>query len=352
MPRSAARFCGWLVGWPILLAAVVGFSNGAAGAPAPPNPHEVSVASKSQWTNTGIQVRAGDTVIVGATGTVEFRGPENKVGPEGVPWGTPCRTRESKATVNAPWPVSGVACWALIGRIGTGRPFEVGRSADVHANNTGQLELGINDNYIADNAGSWRVTVTVTSASASPNGSATTKHDSSALVDVIIGLIAVGVIVGLVALARKSRRRHARDREAMTLAAAAAAARRASDETAAVSLVPTDDEHTVVPGEHDATKTNIFEVELTTDALRVGYNQFPQGIPVEWTVRDGRVPLAQGSFVTNGGGETEHYVSFPVELPATADGQTMTVHFRWTIEDVPFTYAVQRAPRVRPSPVE
>jgi hypothetical protein len=159
----------------------------------------------------------------------------------------------------------------------------------------------------------------------------------------------LGVIVGLLALARRSRRARAREEDANSPAVAAPAAAVAES---GVRLVPTDDEHTVVPGEHDATKTNIFEVELTTDALRVGYNQFPEGVSVEWTVRDRLRTPAQGSFVTNGGGETEHYVSFPVDISPTADDQTMSVHFRWTIGEVPFTYAVQRAAGASASPVE
>jgi hypothetical protein len=349
MPWSAADLGRRLAVWLLVVAAAVAFSNATAVSAAPTSPRQLVVASQSQWTNTGVEVHAGDTLVVSATGIVEFRGRQNRVGPEGVPWGGPCRTRESRATVNAPWPVTGAACWSLIGRIGGGRPFEVGRSAKLRADDSGQLQLGINDNYIVDNAGSWNVTVAVTSGAASSNPGATAKHNSSAFLFLILGLVAIAVIVGLVVFARRSRRARSRREASIT---PAVVARAAPVDNSAIPLVPTDDETTVVPGAYDATKVNIFKVELTMEALRVGYNQFPEGVAVEWTVRDRLVTLAQGSFVTNGGGETEHYVSFPLDLPPTVDGQTMTINFRWSIEEVPFTYSVQRAARARPTPVE
>jgi RHS repeat-associated protein len=49
-----------------------------------------------------------------------------------------------------------LACWSLIGRFGTGTPFEIGSSATVTSTG-GELSFGVNDNDFADNSGSWAV---------------------------------------------------------------------------------------------------------------------------------------------------------------------------------------------------
>ncbi len=197
------------------------------------------------------------------------------MGPEGVAWGAACDKRESRATVTAPWPVPGGACWSLIGRIGTGRPFVVGHSVRLSAHDSGQLELGINDNYLVDNAGSWKATVfVIPSAAASPSSTASSHSSSGVLLFVIVAIVGLGIVAGLVVFARRSRAKGAREEEAMTEAVAVAVAAK-PPVARATRLTPTDDDDTVIRGQHDATKVNIFDVALATDTLRIGYNQFP-----------------------------------------------------------------------------
>ncbi len=325
------------------------FAVSSAGAT--PTQLSVSISSTSAWTNTGIRVTAGETVVVQAHGTVRFRAPASTVGPQGVAWGATCN-HENTATVATPWPVSGIACWSLIGRVGTGRPFEIGRAARVTAASSGELQLGINDNYIADNAGSWTALVSVSGASAAvPSAvaqAAPAKHGSNLVLIAIVGLVAVLAIVGLILLARRSRKRAPETDMAMVAAVAASmsAESRSVHETDLL-LLPTEDDHTVVPSEHDATKVNIFEVTLTTSVLRVGYSYFPEGVEVQWSIRRGIATRAAGAYVTNGGGDTEHYVSFPVDV-ARDDDRDTSVEFHWSIDGVPFAYSVRRDPVEEP----
>ena len=55
----------------------------------------------------------------------------------------------------------GTTAGSLIARIGNGGINTVGDRRSVRANQTGRLYLGVNDDHLADNAGSFRVMVDV-----------------------------------------------------------------------------------------------------------------------------------------------------------------------------------------------
>jgi hypothetical protein len=50
---------------------------------------------------------------------------------------------------------------ALIGRIGNGTPLFLGERGQVRVSNTGRLYLSVNDDYLQDNSGEYRVALTV-----------------------------------------------------------------------------------------------------------------------------------------------------------------------------------------------
>jgi hypothetical protein len=50
---------------------------------------------------------------------------------------------------------------ALIGQIDNGAPFFIGERRSIRAPASGRLFLGVNDDYLADNEGSFDVLVTV-----------------------------------------------------------------------------------------------------------------------------------------------------------------------------------------------
>jgi hypothetical protein len=109
---------------------------------------QVNVSAMVPWTDTGISVRPGEPVIVEATGQVRW-GRDRRDGPEG----------EKNSPFNQARPLPNRAGGALIGRIG-GDVFFIGADrGPIRVRNGGRLELGINDEFLDDNSGSFRVRV-------------------------------------------------------------------------------------------------------------------------------------------------------------------------------------------------
>lgn len=110
----------------------------------------VRVSAREPWTDTGIIVRAGQTIYLDATGRVRW-GPGRQDGPEGE--------RSSPRNDGRPIPTRPAA--ALIGRVGDGNDvFFIGNSPDgIRMRSGGTLHLGINDDFLEDNNGAFSVTV-------------------------------------------------------------------------------------------------------------------------------------------------------------------------------------------------
>jgi hypothetical protein len=329
--------------WPvgsILLACVLLVAQSAAAT----QTATMHVPAGQPWTDTGINVSQGERVLVVATGQVVTRGRGTApVGPAGIATPTICNARSQGAR-----PLPSASCWGLLAKVGNGKPLFVGTRLSFDAPASGHLFLGINDLYLADNFGAWNAVVV---AGTGPVTVAPAKKRSSSPLPIIVGallLIAaiVGLVFGLRALA--ARRRAARHRKPKPAAVPVAATLSTLTEAesdrappAARSLVPTDDDDTVVPGADDTTSVNIFSVELDGQTLRVGYSFFPEGTEVRWSIR-GDDTLATASFVTQGGGSTQHFVAFELTLPPELQRGVVTVRFDWRIEGVPFEYAVRR----------
>jgi len=116
---------------------------------------EVAVQANQQWTDTNIEVKGGDIVTISAMGTIQT----NLAGATATPEGsTPdCRVA---GPVHLPFVAPELPCWSMLGRIGPmGRVFEVGSNRRFKANTSGELYLGVNDNYFGDNTGSWRASI-------------------------------------------------------------------------------------------------------------------------------------------------------------------------------------------------
>ena len=111
----------------------------------------VTVPANRAWTDSGITVRAGDVIRFEPTGTIEW-GPNRQDGPAG----------EYNSPYNRNRPIPNQAGGSLIGRIGTGTSdlFYIGGDRGTfRARTSGRLYLGINDDYLQDNAGSFRVVI-------------------------------------------------------------------------------------------------------------------------------------------------------------------------------------------------
>ena len=121
-----------------------------AGRPSGMREREVSVDSWLPLKDTGIEVRAGQTMYFSATGRVRW-GPNRQDGPAGE--------RNSPRNDQRPMPARSAA--ALIGRVGDGDGyFFIGDDQGaIQMRSSGRLHLGVNDDFLPDNTGSFRVTV-------------------------------------------------------------------------------------------------------------------------------------------------------------------------------------------------
>ena len=124
----------------------------------PSEPVEVSVVvpGAEQWTDTGVDLSVGDTVLIEADGAVTpAENSESLYGPDGVP------DRASARRFN----IDGLEDEnhnGLIGRIGGGgAPFRVGSELRYTAETDGRLFLGVNDSDVSNNAGEFTANITV-----------------------------------------------------------------------------------------------------------------------------------------------------------------------------------------------
>jgi large repetitive protein len=140
----------------------------AAAAPAGASSVTVTINPLVLYASTGVTVSPGDTVTISASGTVSvgnsdpnFQGlsPAGNLHENTAANGNGCLPDYPGANG---FPLGSRPCWSLIGNIGGGAPFYVGTNTSFTASTGGVLFLGINDNNLPDNSGSWTATVTTT----------------------------------------------------------------------------------------------------------------------------------------------------------------------------------------------
>jgi hypothetical protein len=107
---------------------------------------EVQLTGQQSWIDTGIDVQAGEHVLVTATGKLRYADGKDDNGPDGLPRGFKDLLRVL--------PYNEAGRGALIGLIGDkdiARPFVIGARSDVVAPVSGRLSVGINQT--ADDTG-------------------------------------------------------------------------------------------------------------------------------------------------------------------------------------------------------
>lgn len=111
---------------------------------------EVDVQAADGWVRTTIEVRDGQDLWFESRGEVRW-GPGRKDGPGG----------EGGSPRNPGRPMPSRAAAALIGKIGeNGGPFFIGNEkGPIRVRGRGVLFLGVNDDYLQDNSGAFRVIV-------------------------------------------------------------------------------------------------------------------------------------------------------------------------------------------------
>ena len=125
--------------------ATSGVANNAGGLVVPGN---------QPWTDTAIDVRAGDQVRFLSSGEIRVasgNGPETVANPNG------------SGAFNAPrnnYPVPAMAVGGLIAKVGNSAPFPIGANDQpIRMPANGRLYLGINDDGFGDNSGAFNVRI-------------------------------------------------------------------------------------------------------------------------------------------------------------------------------------------------
>lgn len=110
----------------------------------------VRVSGNSAWTPTGVRVMKGQRIAFATTGQVQIStDAAHRAGPDGTD------------VMRSPnYPVPAMPAGGLIGKVGDAPPFPIGsNSQPIVMPASGQLMLGINDDQVADNSGSFTVTL-------------------------------------------------------------------------------------------------------------------------------------------------------------------------------------------------
>lgn len=116
-----------------------------------PAEQRVRVDARTRWTDTGVDVRPGDRLLVRAEGSVSMSRESRDVA-------DPAGSRIGRFAADVP--LQHVPVGALIGRIGDGAPFLIGDTETIQrVQQSGRLYLGINDGFLGDNAGEFLVTL-------------------------------------------------------------------------------------------------------------------------------------------------------------------------------------------------
>jgi hypothetical protein len=125
--------------------------QGQGGRPSGLRERQIIVPANMAWTDTNIEIRAGQQVFFEANGEIRW-GPGRRDGPEG----------EQNSPVNNNRPMPNRPAAALIGRVGAGSQDNFYIGADrggIRMRSSGRLFLGLNDDVLSDNTGYFRVVV-------------------------------------------------------------------------------------------------------------------------------------------------------------------------------------------------
>jgi len=99
---------------------------------------QIDISTSKPWTDTGIDVRPGDSIVISAEGSLQpMQG--NPIGPTGLPRGFRDLLKS--------YPVNEAGLGALIGRIGSSdvaQPFVVGAKKELEVRRVGRVFLGVN----------------------------------------------------------------------------------------------------------------------------------------------------------------------------------------------------------------
>ena len=120
---------------------------------------ELDVPGAKTWTDTGIDLAVGETVLIESDGQVKYQ--SKFASPQGI--------QRSWTDLMRSLPVNGAGAGSLIGRIGEGEsaiPFAIGAKKEVSVRRAGRFFLGLNQADAESSEGSFHAKVQVISAAA------------------------------------------------------------------------------------------------------------------------------------------------------------------------------------------
>jgi hypothetical protein len=112
----------------------------------------ITVYPTERWIDTGMRVEAGDTITFDAEGSIQMSA-------DGDDIATPSGSRTGRRAAEAP--LRNQSAGILIARIGNSAVVAIGDRRTSRAPVSGELYLGVNDDFLGDNSGEYRVSVTV-----------------------------------------------------------------------------------------------------------------------------------------------------------------------------------------------
>jgi hypothetical protein len=112
----------------------------------------IVVDPRARWTDTGFSVNAGDVIVINTSGSVQLS--DDAADTAGA-----AGSRAGRRAAEAPLPDAFAG--ALIGRIGDSAAFGIGNQTVIRAPASGVLYLGVNDDFLGDNAGRFRVALSI-----------------------------------------------------------------------------------------------------------------------------------------------------------------------------------------------
>jgi Ca2+-binding EF-hand superfamily protein len=133
--------------------AVNGGAPGAVGTSGGLQQRTVRVNSQQRWTDSGIVVRAGETVTLDASGTIQMSD-------DGSDTANPAGSTKGRRAPDAP--VLNQLAGGLIAQIDNYGPIYLGGRRTFTAPVNGRLYFGVNDDHLPDNRGEFNVNVNVT----------------------------------------------------------------------------------------------------------------------------------------------------------------------------------------------
>jgi hypothetical protein len=130
------------------------FESGAVGAGrrADAISQTVQVDSQRRWTDAVIDVRRGDVLTFSANGEIQMSDNSNDLA-------TPAGSKLGRTAPDAP--VLNQLAGGLLAKIGDYRPIFIGDRRSITVPVSGRLYLGVNDDHLPDNRGSFTVNVAI-----------------------------------------------------------------------------------------------------------------------------------------------------------------------------------------------